>query len=240
MVRINKFLSQCNLGSRRKVEELILQGRIKINGKIITELSAKVDPDNDKIEFNNKILKLISKHIYIALNKPPKYLVTASDDFNRNTVFDLLPDFNVHLFALGRLDYMSEGLLILTSDGDFSEKIMHPKNKLPKLYKVTAKGYIPDISIQKLRKGLDISGYITKPAKVFVKSRNSNKSILKITISEGKKRQIRRMLQAVDSEVLELKRLQIGNLKLGKLPSGYWRNLSSSEVNSLINYHKEK
>lgn len=239
MVRINKFLAQCNLGSRRKVEELILQGKIKINGSIITNLATEIDPHIDVVEYENKRISVASEKIYIMLNKPVKYLVTANDDFGRATVFDLLPDFGVHLFAVGRLDYMSEGLLILTNDGKFAEEIMHPKHKLPKLYKVIAKGFVSNAAVQKLRSGIEISGYKTKPAKVFVKSRNSSKTILKITISEGKKRQIRKMIETVGSEVLELKRLQIGTLKLGKLPVGSWRFITKNEIKSLKNTNLE-
>ena len=135
---------------------------------------------------------------------------------------------------------MSEGLLIITNDGEFSEKIMHPKNKLPKLYKVTCKGFISNDSLKKLRDGVEISNYKTKPAKVFIKNRNQTITTLKITISEGKKRQIRYMIKAIGSEVLELKRLQIGDLLLGKLPRGEWRFLKAKEVNSLLTYNETR
>ncbi len=240
MVRINKFLAQCNLGSRRKVEEFILAGRVKVNGNVTKELAIEIDEETDKVEFDNKLITITSKKYYLILNKPKKYLVTAKDDFGRNTVFDLVPDFGVHLFAVGRLDYMSEGLLILTNDGDFADEIMHPRNKLPKLYKVIAKGYIANSSVQRLREGVVISGYKTKPAKVFIKSRNSQKTNLKITISEGKKRQIRKMIKTIGSEVMDLKRLQIGDLRLGKLPLGTWRHLNKKEIYALKNYNLEK
>ncbi|MCF7793522.1 MAG: rRNA pseudouridine synthase [Candidatus Cloacimonetes bacterium] len=239
MVRINKFLAQCNLGSRRKVEEFILAGRVKVNGKITKELAIEIDEENDKVEFDNKIISIASKKYYLILNKPKKYLVTAKDDFGRSTVFDLVPDFGVHLFSVGRLDYMSEGLLILTNDGDFADEIMHPRNKLPKLYKVTVKGYITNSVVQRLRNGVVISGYKTKPAKVFIKSRNSQKTILKITISEGKKRQIRKMIKTIGSEVIDLRRLQIGDLRLSKLPIGMWRHLNKKEIYTLKNYNME-
>ncbi len=240
MVRINKFLAQCNLGSRRSVEELISSGRIKVNGKLLKELSTEIDENKDKVEFDGKTISPTDQKIYLMLNKPKKFLVTAKDDFNRATIFDLLPDFKVNLFAVGRLDYMSEGLLLLTNDGDFAEAIMHPKNKLPKLYKVTAKGFVSNYSVEKLRSGVDISGYHTKPAKVYIKGRNSTRTVLKITITEGKKRQIRKMLKAVDSEVLELKRLQIGELRLGKLPLGSWRKLNMKEVRLLTRFQTRK
>ncbi|HPR16613.1 MAG TPA: pseudouridine synthase [Candidatus Cloacimonadota bacterium] len=239
MVRINKYLARCNLGSRRKVEELILAGKIKVNGRIITDLATEISEDNDRIEFENKQIYAKNKMIYLMLNKPKGYLVTADDSFGRKTVFDLIPDFGIHLFPVGRLDLMSEGLLLLTSDGDFADAIMHPKNKLPKLYKVEAKGYISNEKIGRLRSGVEINHYLTKPAKVFIKSRNQSKTVLKITISEGKKRQIRYMIKEIGSEVMELKRLQIGDLRLGKLPTGAWRELTRSEINSLKNNNME-
>ncbi|HHE65767.1 MAG TPA: rRNA pseudouridine synthase, partial [Bacteroidetes bacterium] len=132
MVRINKYLAKCNVGSRRKVEEFILAGRVQVNGIKVTDLAYQIDQETDKVKFDNKLLELPQETIYIMLNKPVNYLVTAKDDFDRKTVFDILPDFKTHLFSIGRLDYMSDGLLLLTNDGDFADKIIHPRNKLPK------------------------------------------------------------------------------------------------------------
>jgi len=237
-MRINKFLAQCNLGSRRQVEELILQGKIVVNGSVCTELAARIDPEKDVVEYQGKRVKLLPEKIYLMLNKPKNYLVTHRDDFQRKTVYDLLPDFHTHLFAIGRLDYRSEGLLLFTNDGDFAHKIIHPRFKLPKVYKVSVKGKITGLQVQKLQKGVEIDGKKTQPAIVFVKNRYPEKTVLRITIFEGRKRQIRRMIKAVGSEVLELKRLQIGDVKLGKLPIGMWRLLKPNEVLSLINYGK--
>jgi 23S rRNA pseudouridine2605 synthase len=237
MVRINKFLAQCNLGSRRYVEDIIKEGSIKVNGAVIKDLSYQVDVENDKVMFKDKPLILDKKKIYIMLNKPKKYLVTTKDDFGRSTVFDLLPKFNANMHYIGRLDYMSSGLLLLTNDGDFAQRIIHPRYKLPKLYKVSAKGFISKSKIDLLKNGIVIEGRKTSPAIVFIKHRDKNKTVLKITIFEGRKRQIRKMIKSIDSEVLELKRLQIGNLKLGKLPVGTFRNLTKKEVDSLENYH---
>ncbi len=238
MVRINKFLAQCNLGSRRSVEKLILEGKILINGKVETNLSLQIDPEIDVIKYENKEVTPPKENIYLMLNKPKKYLVSTKDDFDRRLIYDLLPDFGVNLFYIGRLDYMSEGLLLLTNDGDFAEKIIHPKYKLQKLYKVKIKGKISDDSIEKLRKGISLNGKITKPALVYVNGVKNNTTTLKITIFEGRKRQIRYMLKSVGSEVLELKRLQIGNVKLNKLPLGMWRMLKPSEVRSLLQASK--
>ncbi|MCK4653881.1 MAG: rRNA pseudouridine synthase [Candidatus Cloacimonetes bacterium] len=240
MVRINRYLAQCNLGSRRNVEKLILNGKISVNGLITKNLSTQIDPENDIIMYNNKNIKAYSEKIYLMLNKPKKYLVSKHDDFDRKTAYNLLPDFGVHLFSIGRLDYMSSGLLLFTNDGVFSEKLIHPRFKLPKVYKVKVKGSLNKEQINKLRNGIIIYGKKTLPAIVHVKNKLEYSTILKITLFEGRKRQIRYMIKEIGSEVLELKRLQIGNLKLGKLPVGMWRMLKPSEINSLFNYNAAK
>jgi pseudouridine synthase len=217
------------------VEALISNCRIKINGTKTTDLSTIIDEEKDVVEFDGKTLRRSSEKIYLMLNKPKKYIVTKKDELNRNTVYNLLPDFGYNIFSIGRLDYMSEGLLLFTNDGDFSEKIIHPRFKLPKLYKVKVKGNINTTQLEQLRKGVKISGKVTQPAIVHVKRRTPEATVLRMTIFEGRKRQIRYMLKAVGSEVLELKRLQIGNLKLGKLPTGMWRILKPSEIRSLLN-----
>jgi 23S rRNA pseudouridine2605 synthase len=239
MVRINKFLSQCNLGSRRFVENLIKDGKIFLNGNRVEKLSVNIDPDKDIVKYNGFVVSPFIDKIYLMLNKPKKYLVSSKDDFGRKTVFDLIPDFKTHLFAVGRLDYMSEGLLLLTNDGDYANRIIHPRNKLPKLYRVVAKGILNFEQVRKLRDGVMIEGKKTKPAVVFVKKNYNDKTNLKITIFEGRKRQIRKMLKSVGSEVLELKRLQIGNLKLGKLPVGMWRWLLPNEVVKLQTFRNK-
>ena len=238
MVRINKYLAQCNLGSRRSVEKLILDKKISVNDEIVTSLSLQIDPANDTIKFEGTKVVPKTENIYLMLNKPKKYLVSKKDDFDRRLIYDLLPDFGTNLFYIGRLDYMSEGLLLLTNDGDFAEKIIHPKYKLEKVYKVKIKGKISDANIDQLRTGIILNGKKTKPAIVFVNSVKNNTTTLKITIFEGRKRQIRYMLKSVGSEVLELKRLQIGNVKLNKLPLGMWRMLKPSEVTSLLQTSK--
>jgi pseudouridine synthase len=239
-MRINQFLAKCNLGSRRAVESLILQKKIKVNGNIITDLSFQINLAVDAVTYNEKPLNLPQDRIYIMLNKPKNYLVSAKDEFGRKTVFDLLPDFKLHLFAVGRLDYQSEGLLLVTSDGYFAEQIMHPRYHLPKVYKVTVKGNIQKEQLEKLRSGMEIEGTKTKSALVYVKQRKGEKTVLRMTIFEGKKRQIRSMLKLVGSDVLELKRLQIGDVKLGKLPVGMWRLLRPSEVQTLKQYYHKK
>lgn len=238
-MRINKFLAACNLGSRRKVEELITSGLVKVNGKVCLDLAKSVNPKTDEVLFKNKTISLPEEHIYIMLNKPPGYLVSSSDAFDRKTVFDLVPNFNTHLFAVGRLDYRSEGLLILTNDGNFANAIIHPKHKLEKVYKVTVDAKIANIQLENLRKMREIEGKPILPAKIFVKSKKETESVLRVTINEGKKRQIRIMMKQVGLGVKQLKRLQIGSLKLGKLSVGMWRPLNNNEVKSLLHLSKK-
>jgi 23S rRNA pseudouridine2605 synthase len=240
MVRINKYLAQCNIGSRREVEKYIINGDVKVNGEVCKDLAKQINEDNDEVMFHGKHVKPKEETIYIMLNKPKNYLVTAKDDFQRKTVFDLLPDFNVHLFSVGRLDYMSTGLLILTNDGEFANKIIHPKNKLPKVYRVKAKGVLTDDQIKKLYKIKEIEGKSISKPKIKLKEKNENSTILRMTIFEGRKRQIRQMIRIIGSEVLELKRTQIGSLKLDKLPIGMWRFLKPNEVLNLIKYKRGK
>ena len=218
---------------------MIKDKRIVIDGEIITNLSYQVDTEKNVVKFDGKKISPSKQNIYIMLNKPKKYLVTANDDFDRRIVFDLLPDLDCHFFSIGRLDYQSEGLLLFTSDGDFANRIIHPRYKLPKLYKVLIKGMLSNHQLEKLRKGVVIDGKKTLPATVFVQNKKDNKTTIKITIYEGRKRQIRRMIKIVGSEVLALKRLQIGSVKLDDLPVGMWRTLKPNEIASLKNYTRK-
>lgn len=232
-MRINRYLAQCSLGSRRQVEKLILDGAIKVNGKIVDDLSMQIDPVQDRVEFQDQIIHPDRKKIYIMLNKPVDYIVSTRDDFSRKTIFELLPSLAAHYFPVGRLDLNSEGLLLLTNDGDFANLILHPRYKISKLYKVSVKGEINQEQLQKLRSGLRLGGVLTQPARVHVKSRSAGKTVLRMVIQEGRKRQIREMFKAVGSQVMSLRRLQIGDLKLGDLPAGRWRYLTKEEVQKL-------
>ncbi|HPT70950.1 MAG TPA: pseudouridine synthase [Candidatus Cloacimonadota bacterium] len=232
-MRINQFLAKSNLGSRRHVEELILQGKITVNGKVCKELATVIAPEKDVVQFNGKTVEISQELIYIMLNKPFDYVVTKSDEFGRKTVYALLPDFARNLNPVGRLDMDSEGLLILTNDGFMANQMMHPKFKLEKTYKVEVQGIVNRESLERLRSGVEIEGTKTQSARVFVKSRSGDKSVLRITIREGKKRQIRRMIETIGCKVLALKRLQIGDITLEKLPVGMWRYLTTYEILSL-------
>ena len=230
-MRINKFLASCALGSRRKVEQLIITGKVRINDAVCTDLATIVDPKVDQIRVGHHIVKPVEKKTIILMNKPRGYVVTRNDEFNRKTVYDLLPDFAKELHTVGRLDYDSEGLLLLTNDGDLTNKITHPSGKIEKIYKVVVKGKINMESVKKLRSG---EGSEFQSAKVFLKNSSEEKSELRMGICEGKNRQIRKMMELVGHEVITLKRLQIGEIKLEKLPVGMWRFLSDREILSLL------
>ncbi len=237
MIRINKFLAKAGLGSRRSCEILIRDGKVKVNSTVITDLATQIDPSKDVVEYKNKRLHLPKENVYIMLNKPPGYIVTAGDPYERKTVFELLPEFDEHIFAVGRLDKNSEGLLLLTSDGDFAQKITHPSTKLAKTYLVRARGKISFSKIRQLRDGIELDDGKTSPAKVFIKSYNKSQDItkLRMVIYEGRNRQIKRMVQAIGSSVIELKRVQIASIVLGKLPQGHWRFLKDKEIQSILN-----
>ena len=234
--RLQKYLAQAGVASRRKCEEYIEQGRVKVNGKTITELGTKVNPETDKVEFDNKLIsKQNEEYTYILLNKPIDYVTTVKDQFNRNTVLDLVK-VNKRLVPVGRLDMFTSGALILTDDGDFVYKITHPKHEITKTYTVTLKGIVTKEDVKKLENGVDIGNFTTSKARVKIlkTDEETNKSRLEITIHEGKNRQIRRMCEAIDKKVLALHRSKIGNIGVKDLKIGTWRYLKKSEVDELL------
>jgi 23S rRNA pseudouridine2605 synthase len=234
--RLQKYLAQAGVASRRKCEEYIEQGRVKVNGKTITELGTKVNPETDKVEFDNKLIsKQNEEYTYILLNKPIDYVTTVKDQFNRNTVLDLVK-VNKRLVPVGRLDMFTSGALILTDDGDFVYKITHPKHEITKTYTVTLKGIVTKEDVKKLENGVDIGDFTTSKARVKIlkTDEETNKSRLEITIHEGKNRQIRRMCEAIDKKVLALHRSKIGNIGVKDLKIGTWRYLKKSEVDELL------
>ena len=233
--RLQKYLANCGVASRRKCEEYILQGKVKVNGEIITELGTKVNPEKDVIEFENKKVKENTKYVYILLNKPIGYVTTADDQFGRDTVLDLVK-VKERIVPVGRLDMYTSGALILTNDGDFVYKVTHPKHEIEKTYTVTVKGIVQNSEVEKLRQGVQIEDYITKPAKVKILKTDVEKDIsrLEITIHEGKNRQVRKMCEAVGRKVLALHRSKIGNIAVKDLELGKWRYLTPKEVERLI------
>lgn len=228
MERLNKYIASCGVCSRRKADELIQEGRVKINDIVITSLGEKVE-ENDIVKLDNKVISKEEKKVYIALNKPKGYVTTNSDQFDRKSVIDLIHE-DVRVYPIGRLDMYTEGLLLLTNDGEFSNKLMHPRNKIEKTYIVTTNTAVTEKQLENLKNGVDIGDYITRPAKVKVISENK----LQIIISEGKNRQVRRMCESVGINLLNLKRVQIGNIKLQNLQSGKFRYLTEEEINNIV------
>ena len=213
--RLQKYLAECGVASRRKCEELILQGKVKVNNQIVTELGVKVNPEKDIVKFEDKEVKPTSKMVYILLNKPIGYVTTADDQFGRDTVLDLVK-VKERIVPVGRLDMYTSGALILTNDGDFVYKVTHPKHEIEKTYTVTVKGIIKNEEVEQLRKGVKIDDYITKPAKVKILKTDIEKNIsrLEIVIHEGKNRQVRKMCESVGRKVLALHRSKIGKIGL--------------------------
>ena len=234
-IRLQKYLANCGISSRRKAEELITSGKVSVNGKIVTELGTKINPKVDKVIYNGKEVKEESKHIYILLNKPIGYVTTAKDQFGRESVMDLIK-VKERVVPVGRLDMYTSGALILTNDGDFVYQVTHPKHEIEKTYTVTIKGIVTNEEVGKLRKGVKIDDYITKEAKVKILKTDEEKreSRLEITIHEGKNRQVRKMCESVGHKVVALHRSKIAGIGVKDLPLGKWRYLSKEEIKKML------
>ena len=238
-IRLQKHLSACGIASRRKAEELIDAGKVRVNGRVAT-LGDKVDPKRDKVTVRGKNVVAVTQKVYIMLHKPRGYVTTMSDEFDRKSVADLVKDVGVKVFPVGRLDRDSEGLLIMTNDGEFANSITHPSKHVNKTYRVTVGGAVDDDQIKKLCEGIIIEGKKTLPCDVFVTERREDRTILNFIIHEGRNRQIRKMCDAVGLKVLRLKRTEIAGVKLGGLKSGAWRDLNERELTRLNNISKSK
>lgn len=235
-VRLQKYLAECGIASRRKCEEYIEQGKVEVNGEIVIELGTKINPQKDKVKFEGKEVKENNKLVYILLNKPIGYVTTTDEQFGRDKVLDLVK-VKERVVPVGRLDMYTSGALILTNDGDFVYKVTHPKHEITKTYTVTIKGIIKSEEVEKLREGVDIEGYITKPAKVKILKTDTEKNIsrLEIIIHEGKNRQVRRMCEAIGKRVIALHRSKIGKISVKDIELGKWRYLKSEEVKEILN-----
>lgn len=218
-IRLQKYLADAGIASRRKAEELIKQGKVHVNGKIVNELGTKVTPNVDEIRYEGKKVEIEEKYIYILLNKPIGYVTTVKDQFNRDSVMDLVK-IRKRLVPVGRLDMYTSGALILTNDGEFVYKVTHPKHEIEKTYTVTIKGIIKNEEVKNLEIGVDIGEYITKPAKVKILKTDEEKNIsrLEITIHEGKNRQVRKMCEAIGHSVLALHRSKIAGIGVKDIP----------------------
>jgi 23S rRNA pseudouridine2605 synthase len=230
--RLQKILAQMGIVSRRKAEELILEGRVTVNGRIAT-IGMKADLARDHIKVDGKLLIRPEPKVYIMLNKPKDVVTSLSDPEGRPTVKDFLGGVRYRVFPVGRLDYDSEGLLLMTNDGDFANAVLHPSKKIPKTYLVKVKGILEEKEMEKLRKGMKLLDVMTAPAKVKKIRKTENNSWLEITIYEGKKRQIRRMLEETGHPVLKLRRIRIDGLEIGNLKPGAYRYLTTEEMDKI-------
>jgi len=222
-MRINKFLASCGVSSRRGCEQFILNGQVTVNGKVITDLSYKVQLD-DVVKFNGKILNPEFRKVYIMMNKPAGYVTTCDDQFGRKIVLDLIGELDVRVFPVGRLDYDTQGLLLLTNNGEFSKVVMQPRSKIPKTYVVELNRAITQAELDRVCAGVVIDGCTTLPAKaVFI-----NTKTVELIITEGRNRQVRKMFETVGINVTNLKRIAIGKLQLGKLKTGEWKFIEYS------------
>lgn len=236
-MRINKFLAQAGLGSRRKVEELVLNGKVKVNGKVVRELATDIK-DTDVVSCDNKPIKQTEKLVYYKLHKPKGYVTTVSDEKERKTVMDLMRGVHYRVYPVGRLDYETEGLLIMTNDGEVTNKLTKPNSEVKKVYMVHIESDITKDEVKKLSSGVDIGGYTTKPCSVEVIDTSEKLSKLKVTITEGKNRQVRKMFEAIDKNVIFLRRTQIGDIVLGGLSRGEYTQLNPKEIRYLHNLKK--
>jgi 23S rRNA pseudouridine2605 synthase len=230
--RLQKYMARCGVSSRRKAEELILNGCVKVNGAVVTELGTKVNPEKDVVAVENKIISEAKEFIYIKLYKPEGYVTTVKDQFGRKTVLDLI-NIKERIYPIGRLDYNTSGLLLLTNDGDLANKLMHPKFHIYKTYIADVEGKISDEAIMRLKSGVKIEDYKTAPARVNLIKYNGSNSIVQISIYEGKNRQVRKMLQEVGHTVRTLKRISFGKINLADLKLGAWTHLSEEEIKFL-------
>ena len=234
-MRINKYIALCGVASRRKAEELILAGKVKVNDNIVKDLSYQVDEENDVVKVDDKIIKEENKLVYILLNKPEGYITTVKDQFDRESVLDLVTDIKERVYPIGRLDYETSGLLLLTNDGDLTYKLTHPKHEVDKTYVARVKGKLTPDEIKMFKSGLKIEDYVTAPAKLKVirYDEKTNVSLLEIKIHEGKNRQVRKMCKAINHPVLRLKRTAMGKIRIGECEIGKYRYLTEDEVKYL-------
>ena len=233
-MRINQYIASAGITSRRKADELIADGRVKVNGAVLTSPGYHVEQD-DIVEVDGVRVTPADRKVYYLLNKPAGYVTSTADKEGRPLVTELVPD-EVRVFPVGRLDLNTTGLLILTNDGELSNKLMHPSNEFSKRYVVRVQGIVTRAEAAKLEKGVDIGGFVTSPADVHLLKHDRNSTVAEIVIHEGKNRQVRRMFEETGHKVLQLRRVRFGPLELGDLPRGAWRELTGEEVGKLMAY----
>ncbi|HOV69841.1 MAG TPA: pseudouridine synthase [Clostridia bacterium] len=232
-MRLHKYMAECGVASRRAAEKMIKEGRVRVNDQVVTQLGLKINPDKDSVAVDNIEIRKPAAHTYIAFNKPPKVITTMKEQFGRGSVADYFKGLNKRVYPVGRLDYATEGLLLLTDDGELANRLMHPKYHVDKTYTARIRGVFGKDEEEALEKGIMLDGRKTGPADIKVLDVNGSLYIVRITISEGRNRQIRRMFESVGCKVEYLRRDSIGSIKLGELRPGKWRHLSPSEVEYL-------
>jgi pseudouridine synthase len=234
ILRINKFLSQAGVCSRRNADQLLQSGRVRINGLVVRELGVKIDTNTDVVLVDDKEITLVADKIYLILNKPCGVISSNKDQFGRKTVVDFVKNYNTRLFHVGRLDYDSSGLIILTNDGEISNRLMHPRNKIIKQYIATIQGLLTKKEIEEFQTGVEIDGRLTAHSKIKIITEYKDKTKVQIDIHEGRNRQIRKMCEALGHPVIELKRIAIGEIKLYDLEEGKTRLLNPEEIKYLF------
>lgn len=231
IVRLQKYIAMSGVASRRVAEKMIDEGRVAVNGEPVKEQGVKVEIGNDRVEIDGVLVKAESKKIYIALNKPEGYVTTVKDQFDRPTVMDLVSkEIHTRIFPVGRLDYETEGLLLMTNDGDWANRVTHPRYESSKKYYAVLKGVLTIPELNKIRRGIVLDGKRTSPAECEIMEIDMGMTLVEITIHEGRNRQVRRMFEAVGHEVKKLRRDRVGIVELGNLREGRWRYLTSSEI----------
>ena len=231
IVRLQKYIAMSGRASRRGAEQMIEEGRVRVNGKKVTEQGVKVEIGCDSVEVDNQLIKVADKKIYIALNKPAGFVTTSNDQFDRPTVMNLVEkEIHSRVFPVGRLDYETEGLLLMTNDGDWANRVSHPRFECKKKYYAVLKGVLTIPELNKIRRGVVIDGRKTKPAECEIMEIDMGMTLVEITIHEGRNRQVRKMFEAVGHTVKALRRDSVGIVQLGNLPEGRWRYLTSSEI----------
>jgi len=239
-IRLQKAIADSGLASRRKAETMITEGRVTVNGRVIRELGTKVDPERDHVKVDGRHLKPVPPSVFLMLNKPKGYVSSLSDPAGRPTITDLLAGVGLRVFPVGRLDYDSEGLMLLTNQGELAQTLLHPRYHVPKTYLIKVKGVLTDEEIASLERGVQLDDGMTAPASVRKVRKVEENSWLEVTIHEGRKHQVKRMLEAVGHPVIRLTRVRFGPLSLGDLPPGRYRYLTDREANAVRSLVRER
>lgn len=229
-VRLQKFIADAGIASRRTAEKMIARGDVKVNGEVVTEMGIKIDPMVDEVMYKSKVLRKVAAFEYYLLHKPVRVVSTAADEKGRTNVVEMIKDSHHRLYPVGRLDFMSSGLIILTNDGDLTYRLTHPSHEVEKEYRVKLAPPISLEDVKKLRAGVSLDGEMTQPCKIKLLKDNKNTQTYAIILKEGKNRQIRRMVETVGSKVVQLERVAIGKIKIGSLKYGQYRPLTKDEV----------